>query len=109
MKRIFALVAALFGLSCIAPMGCPPPPPVTPVADAGPAASSDAEPQVYDQSPCGRACTRRVELGCPVGPNCQKICLEVVVGRMIRDFDPECIANASDKVQIAKCPGVSCP
>lgn len=109
MNHLLWSTGALFLLSCLVPMGCPPPPP-----PAQPVVVTDAgfyydDAQAFDQSPCGRACSRRVELGCPVGPGCLKVCLEVVNQRLIANFDPECIANASDKSQISKCAGVSCP
>ena len=107
--RLSITSIVLFALSCLAPMACPPPTPVTPSQDAGPAASGDAGQQEYDRTPCGRACTRRTELGCPVGPNCMKTCLEVLGQRMIAGFDPECIANAADKASVSRCPGVKCP
>jgi hypothetical protein len=90
--------------------GCPPPPP-NPIPDPGDAGEVDAEP-IADapecSSPASCACETLCRLECEdCLPECVETIEHVIMSRIIA-FDPECVAKATTKEEVRKCPGIRC-
>lgn len=85
----FALVMLLLANGC-------PPPPLPPVVDPS---QPDGGAEAGDSSPCGRACARLEQLGCPEakptpkGTTCSEVC-ENAVAEGIK-LDTDCIERAT--------------
>ena len=68
------------------------------LVDAGPAPTT----------PCGRACLRLVELGCPEGNSqCVATCEHVVDARLM-PFSPACVIGSKTVDQARKCSAIRC-
>ena len=77
--------------------------------DAHPMLDAAPEAAPVPATPCGKACAARLRLSCPVGPNCEAVCVHEVQTKLVPGFDPTCQSAATTKAQMRACAGVACP
>ena len=81
--------------------GCTPPTPQPPDA-------STYDGGLPDASVCSRACSNLLALGCTdMGTACTPTCEHVVDARLT-PFDPQCVASATTRPEVRRCPAVRC-
>jgi hypothetical protein len=100
---ILLLLSAALIKSCSTP-----PPSIPPVADSGLSDGPTADaPECVHTASC--VCKKLCDLGCQdCMPECVQTVEDIIEERLIL-FDPQCILDATSKVDVRKCPGVRCP